>query len=78
MKCFIFVKAFSFGRQFFFWNGGALDGHRDSWQVHMIQGNISAHISASFIAGSCNFRFVWRKNLVGIRQVLGVCSKKSP
>ena len=38
MKCFIFVKAFSFGRQFFFWNGGALDGHRDSWQVHLFRG----------------------------------------
>ena len=38
MKCFIFVKAFSFGRQLFFWNGGALDGHRDSWKVHIFRG----------------------------------------
>ena len=38
MKCFIFVKAFSFGRQLFFWSEGAMDGHRDSWQAHMFMG----------------------------------------
>jgi len=38
MKCFIFVKAFSFGRQLFFWSGGAMDGHHDSWQAHMFRG----------------------------------------
>ena len=38
MKCFIFVKAFSFGRQLFFWSRGAMDGHHDSWQAHMFRG----------------------------------------
>ena len=38
MKCFIFVKAFSFGRQLFLWSGDAMDGHYDSWQANMFRG----------------------------------------
>ena len=49
------VKAFSFGRQLFFWSRGAMDGHRDSWQAHMFRGifqliyqQVSLLVSAKF------------------------------
>jgi hypothetical protein len=45
MKCFIFVKAFSFGRQLFFWSGGAMDGHRDSGKPTCSGEYFSSYIS---------------------------------
>ena len=63
MKCFIFVKAFSFGRQFFFWNGGALDGHHDSWQVHICSGEYFSSYISKFHCWFLQFQICLAKEL---------------
>jgi len=45
MKCFIFVRAFSFGRQLFFWSRGAMDGHRDNGKPTYAGEDFSSYIS---------------------------------
>lgn len=45
MKCFISVRAFSFGRKFFFWSRGAMDGHRDSGKPTCAGEDFSSYIS---------------------------------